>query len=132
LDGTWVDVSRTDTGQLTWWIRTQGNCLFGVATVAEVPQEGMSMNPGTVIHYTGTIQPDFTIEGPMRHLGPERPQAPSLRIDEDVRFLIVFTDEGGIELREDREPGVVTGGLRCVEQSFCFPPIILVPLEDAP
>jgi hypothetical protein len=124
LGGTWIDQSRTDTGQTTWWIRTQGNCLFGVGTVADVPEEGFSANPGTVLHYSGTIQPDFTIEGPMVHLGPV--DALEWPINEDVRFLIVFTDDGGIELHEDREPGVVTGGPRCV-QAFCFPPLVLVP-----
>jgi hypothetical protein len=129
LDGRWIDQSRTDAGQTTWWIGTQGDCLYGVATVDEVPDEGLSMNPGTVLHYTGTILSDFTVEGPMLHLGPRPPYAPLLRIDEYVRFLIVFTDEGGVELHEDREPGVVTGGLRCVEQAFCFPPLVLVASE---
>jgi hypothetical protein len=128
LGGTWIDQGRTDTGQTTWWIRTQGDCLYGVGTVADVPEEGFSANPGTVLHYTGAIQPDFTIEGQMVHLGPV--YALEVAITEDVRFLIEFA-ESGVELREDRELGVVTGGPRCIE-NFCFPPLVLVPLEDAP
>jgi hypothetical protein len=128
LGGTWIDQSRTDAGQTTWWIRTLGNCLYGVGSVADVPEEGMSANHGTVLHYTGTIQPDFTIDGPMLHLGPV--DALEVAVSEDVRFLIVLPDDGGIELHEDREMGVVTGGPRCVEQAFCFPPLVLVRRED--
>jgi hypothetical protein len=62
----------------------------------------------------------------MVHLGPV--DALESAIAEDVRFLIVFTDDGGIELHEDREPGAMTGGPRCVP-SFCFPPLVLVPRE---
>jgi hypothetical protein len=130
LDGTWIDQSRDDAGQLTWWIRTEGDCLYGAATVDEVPEEGESMNPGTVLLYTGTIRPDFTIDGPMLHVGPVPAHAPLVPIYADVRLLIEFTDAGGIELREDRVPGVVTGGIRCIEQSFCFPPLILAPRDE--
>jgi hypothetical protein len=68
----------------------------------------------------------------MVHIGPQtliRSEVPRIS---DVTFLIEFPDAGGIQLREDRQPGVVTGGPRCVEQAFCFPPLILVPREAAP
>jgi hypothetical protein len=129
LDGTWIEQSRTDTDQLTFWIHTRGDCLYAVGSVEDVPEEGTRMHLGTVIHYTGTVRPDFTIEGQMVHIGPQ----PSLRSEvprlSDTNFLILFADDGGIELREDRQPGVVTSGPRCVEQAFCYPPLVLVPRD---
>jgi hypothetical protein len=131
LDGTWIEQSRTNIDQLTFWIYTDGDCLYGVGSVLDVPEEGEDMHLGTVIHYTGTIRSDFTIDGQMVHVGPQ----PSFRSEvpkvSEVSFRIEFPDAGGIQLREDRQAGVVTGGPRCVEQTFCYPPLILVPREPS-
>jgi hypothetical protein len=129
LDGTWIEQSRTSVDQLTWWIRTRGDCLWAVGTVADVPEQGFDIHLGTVLNYRGTIRPDFSIDGQLVHLGPQPSNRPEVPIVSDSRFLIVFTDDGGIELREDREGGVVDGGPRCVEQSFCYPPLVLVPRD---
>ena len=44
LDGTWIDVSRDDAGRMTWWIRTQGDCFYGVGSVDDVPEDVISEN----------------------------------------------------------------------------------------
>jgi hypothetical protein len=130
LDGVWVEQSRTGADQLTWWIRTQGDCLYGVGTVADVSEEGLATDHGQVIQYIGTIRRDFSIDGQMAHLSPPNFLEGEVPPVSETRFLIEFTDNGGVHLREDREPGVVTGGPRCLHQNFCFPPLVLAPRED--
>jgi hypothetical protein len=128
LDGTWIEQSRSGADQLTWWIRTQGDCLYGVGTVADVPDDPETTDHGQVIQYIGTIRHDFSIDGQMAHVGTPSFLEGEVAPVSDTRFLIEFTD-GGIQLREDREPGVVTGGPRCLHQNFCFPPLVLAPKE---
>jgi hypothetical protein len=128
LDGTWIDVSRDDAAQMTWWIRTQGDCFYGVGSVDEVPEEGISENLTTVQSFTGTIRSDFAIDGSIVHVGPQPDFRAEVPIYAPVRLLIEFSDNGDIELLEDREPG--SGGEpRCVDTGFCLPPMRLVPRE---
>jgi hypothetical protein len=130
LDGTWIEQSRTDASRLYWWIRTQGDCLYGVGTVADVPVEAEATNHGQVIQYIGTIRPDFSIDGLMAHVGTPSFLEGEVPPVSETRFLIEFTGDGSIQLRENREAGVVTGGPRCLHQNFCFPVLVLVPRED--
>jgi hypothetical protein len=101
-----------------------------VGTVADVPDDVEETDHGKAILYIGTIRPDFSIDGQMAHVSPPSFLEGDVPPVSETRFLIEFTDDGGIELREDREPGVVTGGPRCLHQNFCFPPLVLAPRED--
>jgi hypothetical protein len=123
LDGTWVDESRDDAGQMTWHVRTQGNCFYGVGSVDEIPEDGLSRNLTTVQSFTGTIGSDFTIDGSIVHVGPEIDQGAPVYAP--VRLLIEFPDEGGILLLEDRAAGEIDPP-RCFDPAFCLPPMRLV------
>jgi hypothetical protein len=125
LDGTWIDVSRDDAAQMTWWIRTQGDCFYGVGSVDEVPEEGISENLTTVQSFTGTIRSDFAIDGSIVHVGPQPDFRAEVPIYAPVRLLIEFSENGNIELLEDRAPGE-GGAPRCIEASNCLPPMHLV------
>jgi hypothetical protein len=129
LDGTWIDESRDDAAQMTWWIRTQGDCFYGVGTVDDVPEDGVSENLTTVQSFAGTIGSDFTIDGSIVHVGPQPDFRAEIPIYAPVRFVIEFSASGGIELLEDREPGEGDEP-RCVDAGFCLPPMRLVPRSD--
>lgn len=63
LDGTWTEVGTA--GQLmTWWIRTQGNCVWGAGYLEDVPGEGtFEARPDHVQSLRGRIGSDFVITG---------------------------------------------------------------------
>jgi hypothetical protein len=128
LSGTWIDISRTDAAQMTWWIQAQGDCFYGTGTVGEVPEEGPSMTSYTVQTYTGTIRSDFTVDGRMIHLGPRPGFAGGEQIWAEVRLLIEFADDGTVQIREDRVAGEIDPP-RCLDPVFCLPPMVLVPRE---
>ena len=110
---------------MTWWIRTQGDCFYGVGTVDDVPEDGLSENLTTVQSFTGTIGSDFAVDGFIVHVGPQPDFRAEIPIYAPVRLLIEFTDDGGIELLEDRAAGEVAPP-RCVDPVFCLPPMHLV------
>lgn len=63
LDGTWTEVGTA--GELmTWWIRTQGNCVWGAGYLEDVPGEGtFEARPDHVQSLRGRIGSDFVITG---------------------------------------------------------------------
>jgi hypothetical protein len=121
LDGTWV---HSEGGEMTWWIRTLGSCIWGAGTVDDVPEDplGLSTNPATVQILSGSIQTDFVIEGEIVLVGP-----PGLgfgvNIHAPVRLLIEFDDSGAVSIREDRVYG--DQGPRCNPFGNCLQPIVL-------
>lgn len=119
LDGVWS--TTTSTPPMTWWLHTEGECVWGGGQTDEVPIEGLSATPDRVQVLTGSIRSDFTIAGDIVWLGA--PGAPGSRYA-PLRMLIEFGDAGEVVLREDREAGV--SGSRCPDpQSFCPAPIVL-------
>jgi hypothetical protein len=119
LDGTWIQVDTPGGEPTTWWIRTLGDCVWGVGKVDEFPEDPL---PATVQHLTGRIGTDFVIEGEIVLVGPAV-FFPST-IYAPVEFIIEFDDAGQISLREDREHGIE--GPRCPSPAnYCPRPVIL-------
>jgi hypothetical protein len=125
LDGQWTEVGTPDTGDLmTWWIWTQGTCIWGAGQVDEV-RTGALSPPDQVQSLTGQISSDFTITGDLVWLGPLPPNAPGVPLRyAPLRMLIEFDNAGQILLRDTREAGV--RGPHCPEpQGFCPDPLVL-------
>jgi hypothetical protein len=123
LDGTWVEVGSV--GELmTWWIRTQGNCVWGAGSIDEPAPAGPFPRPDSVQSLSGVLGPDFVITGEIVWLGaPGAPPPYS-----PLRMFVEFDDAGEILLREDREPG--TTGPRCPDPAgFCPAPLVLQRVE---
>lgn len=110
---------------MTWWIRTAGDCVWGVGTVNEVP---VAADPFTVQSLRGRIGSDYVIEGEIASVGPPDPFLVLTPVYAPVRFIVDF-DERGTFLREDRVPA--DRGPRClgVPSAFCAPPLILRPAD---
>jgi hypothetical protein len=123
LDGRWVEADRTDAGRMTWWFRQLGDCVWGVGTVDD-PEV---VSQGSVQNLIGTVRPDFSIDAQVMPLGLRafsgRPMSYA-----DVQFLIEFTDDGGVILREDSDSTAV-GGPRCPEPFNCLVPLVLYPAD---
>jgi hypothetical protein len=128
LDGRWTEVDTPDrVALMTWWILTEGDCVWGAGQQDEVELEGMSATADQVQGLSGHIGSDFTITGEILWLGPVTPGGASSAYS-PLRMLIEFGEAGQIFLREDREPDVP--GPRCpVPQAFCPDPLVL---EQAP
>jgi hypothetical protein len=130
LDGQWTEVGSPDTGRLmTWWLFTQGTCVWGAGQVDEVHSGDVSSAPDQVQSLTGQIGSDFTITGALVWLGPTPPftPGPPMRYA-SVRMLIEFDDAGEVRLRDTREPGVP--GPHCPQpQGFCPDPLVLERVE---
>ncbi len=129
LDGTWAE-QGTGGELMTWWIRTQGNCVWGAGYIDNVPPEGtFEARPDHVQSLAGLLGTDFVITGEIIWLGafPTEAQAAPSRYS-PLRMFVEFDDAGEIFLREDREPGVT--GLRCPDPSgFCPAPLVLKPVD---
>jgi hypothetical protein len=125
LDGEWTDTSRDDAATMTWFVRTKGDCFYGVGTVDFSGMEtGMFTDPSMIQMYSGTIRSDFTIDGAFVLVGPgESFYAASDPIYYRVPLRIEFTDEGRIIIREQRERNVI--GPRCARAEACIPPLVL-------
>ena len=125
LDGTWTEVGTA--GQLmTWWIRTEGDCVWGAGSIEDVPPGGtFEARPDHVQSLRGRIGSDFVIAGEIVWLGEPPLGAPGTPPRySPLRMLIEVGDAGEILLREDREPGV--SGLRCPDPAgFCPAPLVL-------
>jgi hypothetical protein len=119
LDGRWVEVDA-EAEPMTWWIRTQGDCVWGSGQVEDV-QPGQVPVPWLVQSLNGVIGSDFVITGEILLLGPMTfsPQPPY----SPLRMLIEVDDAGEVLLREDRDPGVP--GPRCPDPNFCPDPVVL-------
>ncbi len=75
LDGEWVEVGDPDREPLmTWWIASQGDCVWGAGQTPEVRNEYPS-GPDQVQSLSGRIGSDFVITGEILVLGPT-PGAP--------------------------------------------------------
>jgi hypothetical protein len=123
LDGIWVQdpsVGRP----YTWWIRAQGDCVWGTGIVDDYADTGASANHVEVQTFSGVLTQAFTITGEIVSLGPNPPGfLPP--IYSPIRFKVEFKN-GQTTLREDREPGVQ--GPRCPDPAgFCPPPLLLHP-----
>jgi len=125
LNGVW----REDTAStpMTWWIQTQGDCVWGAGAVGDTPSEGsVSSLPHEIQSLSGRIGPDFVITGEIIWLEP----APFTDYTAwaPLRMLIDFGEAGQISLREDREPGVT--GLHCPDPTgYCPAPLVLLPVD---
>ena len=121
LDGTWTEASGGN--QMTWWLRTEGDCVWGSGHVADIAAPGApAAAPHTVQSLSGRVGGDFVITGGILFLGP-RPLG-NLPPYSPLRMLLQFDDAGGLVLREDREPGAV--GPRCPEPTaYCPAPLVL-------
>ncbi len=120
LDGQWIEVDRVGE-PMTWWIRTQGDCVWGDGQVEDVETRPIGQRPDQVQGLSGVIGSDFVITGEILMLGPgglpATPYSP-------LRMLIEFGAAGEIFLREDREPMVL--GPRCPDPgSYCPDPLVL-------
>ena len=119
LSGRWV--TSEDATPMTWWLRTEGSCLYGVGTLSV---ESSELRADSVQNWRGQIGTDFVITGDIALVGPPHPGLGVPRLAE-VRVLIEFADDGEVLLREDRVPGVA--GPRCVDPAaYCPKPFVLV------
>ncbi|HEY7522764.1 MAG TPA: hypothetical protein VH720_03795 [Candidatus Limnocylindrales bacterium] len=130
LDGQWAEVGTPDRGELmTWWLFTQGTCVWGAGQVGEVRIGTISSSPDQVQSLSGQIGSDFVITGELVWLGPVPPGAPGVPIRyAPLRMLIEFDDAGQVLLRDTREAGV--RGPHCPEPTgFCPDPLVLERVE---
>jgi hypothetical protein len=122
LDGTWVEEVGVDEAPMTWWIRTQGDCVWGAGTVDDV--RGAEAIPDLVQTIRGRLGSDFGIDGEILRLGPYSSSDAARQIYSPIRLLVDFDEDGQIVLREDRVYGVV--GPRCGDPViFCIPVLVL-------
>ncbi len=129
LDGAWTEVDTT--GQpMTWWISTQGNCVWGAGQVDEVsPDRTIAALPDQVQSFSGHVGSDLVITGEILWLGPLPIAQPgSSSRYSPLRMIIDIDDAGQVLLREDREPGV--SGPRCpAPGGYCPDPLVLKPVD---
>ena len=112
---------------MTWRIKTQGTCIWGVGIVESVPYEEAN-DVGNVQTFRGHVGTDFVIDGEIVLMGPDvnffRPP-----IYSPVRLIIDFDANGQVSLLEDREPGVP--GPRCIDPAnACLRPLVLRPGDE--
>jgi len=108
---------------VTWWIRTQGDCVWGVGKTEVFASHPFGGGPDSVQNFRGHIRTDFVIDGDIALLGPAVFFL-GATISSPVRILIEFDDSGEIVLREDRAYGVE--GARCLDPSgYCLRPLVL-------
>jgi len=127
LNGVWRE--DTESTPLTWWIRTEGDCVWGAGVVGDRAEGSVPPRPHQVQSLNGTIGSDFWITGEIIWLGPtESNEAGPLPRWAPLRMHIEFDETNQISLREDREPGVT--GLHCPDPSgYCPDPLVLIPVE---
>jgi hypothetical protein len=128
LDGRWLEDAAD--ARMTWWIRTQGDCVWGAGHIEDISPEGsFDARPDQVQSLAGHVGSAFVITGEiiwLAALPPGTTGTPSWY--SPLRMLIEIDDAGEITLREDREPGVT--GPRCPDPSgFCPAPLVLRPAE---
>ncbi len=121
LDGTWAEVG-TAAPLMTWYIRTEGDCVWGAGHIEDVPPAGsLDPRPDHVQSLAGRMGSDYIITGEILYLV----QCPcGITPYSALRMFVEFDDSGEILLREDREPGV--SGPRCPDPGgFCPAPLVL-------
>ena len=124
LDGQWIEIGDV-AAPMTWWIRTEGDCVWGNGQIEGVGTEDRANpRPSDVQSLSGVIGSDFVITGEILLLGPLLPQTLLRRPHSPLRMLIEFDAAGEITLREDRAPGVA--GPRCPDPVIaCLAPLVL-------
>jgi hypothetical protein len=129
LNGPWIETGTT-AQPMTWWIRTEGNCVWGAGQVDEVaPPGSVSAVPHQVQSLSGLIGSDLVITGEILFLGPLPAGAPGNPSRYSaLRMLVEIDDAGQISLHEDREPSA--SGPRCPEPAgYCPAPLVLEPVD---
>lgn len=122
LTGTWFE--DAEGAPMTWRIKTQGDCVWGVGIVEDIPFDE-AFDAANIQTLRGHLGTDFVIEGEIVLMGQDVNflRAP---IYSPVRFLIEIDDSGQLSLREDRVHG--EPGPRCVEPTYqCLRPLVLLP-----
>jgi hypothetical protein len=118
LEGTWIHAAPGQ--EMTWWLRTEGNCVWGAGLIPRILTPGDDTAPHDIQSLNGHLGGDFVISGEILYLtgaeAPLRPYAP-------LRMLVEFDDGGGLVLREDRVAGVI--GPRCPILEYCPAPLVL-------
>ena len=124
LDGQWIEIGDV-AAPMTWWIRTQGDCVWGTGHIEGVGTEDpANPRPSDVQTLSGVIGSDFVITGEILLLAPLPPLSLLRRPHSPLRMLIEFDAAGEITLREDREPGV--SDPRCPDPVVaCLAPLVL-------
>jgi hypothetical protein len=129
LNGVWTEIGTVGGNPMTWWIRTEGDCVWGAGSVEEVPPQGDAVRPGDVQSLAGRMGSDFVITGEIISLGLlpfGAPRDPPRYATVEVE--IVFDDAGNITLHENRDPGVT--GPRCPDPAgYCPAPLVLQPID---
>jgi hypothetical protein len=119
----------------TTWIRQVGDCLWAAVMDAEFRSDpdfvgDFDLPAGNLGTFSGRITGDFAIEGELVSIRHGSPMAPTIFVP--IRMLIEFDGDGGIVLREDRDPGVVSP--RCYGMTgmdpFCPVPVLLHRVDD--
>jgi hypothetical protein len=127
LAGIWIQDDEGGRLPSKWWIRTEGDCIWGTGIADNYTELGLGARPDSVQTLHGTIDSDFSVDGTIALLGPH-PAFAVLHYSTRVRMDIVVDATGGITLREDRVPGVQ--GPRCPDAlGYCPPPLLLRPQQ---
>jgi hypothetical protein len=125
LNGIWSEGGST-AQPMTWWIRTEGNCIWGAGQVEDVaPPGSVSAAVHQVQSLSGLIGADLAITGEIILLGSLSVGAPGdpPRYS-PLRMEIKVDETGNITLHEDRQPGVT--GPRCpAPGGYCPAPLVL-------
>jgi hypothetical protein len=110
---------------MTWWIRTQGDCVWGAGYMEDPPPEGtFEARPDHVQSLSGVLESDFVLTGEILLLGALPTFAGNQPRYSPLRMFIEFDETGEVLLREDREPGI--SGLRCPDPGgYCPAPLLL-------
>ena len=70
LDGTWAEAG-TAAPLMTWYIRTEGDCVWGAGQIEDVPPaESLDVRPDHVQSLAGRMGSDFVITGEILNLAP--------------------------------------------------------------
>jgi hypothetical protein len=127
LNGIWIQDEEGGRQPAKWWIRTQGDCIWGTGIFDDYTEDEFLARPDSVQGLLGRVGNDFVIDSTIALLGPH-PSFAVMQLLAEVRLLIEFDPAGEITLREDRVPGVQ--GPRCPGGSvggYCPAPLLLRP-----
>ena len=129
LNGTWIRSEEGDALPATWWMVSQGDCIWGTGIVDGYTDDGFLPRADSVQGLQGRVGNDFVIDSTIVLLGPH----PDFVVPQYVakaRLLIEFDQAGEIILREIRIAGVQ--GPRCSDPViFCPAPLVLRPSSEA-
>jgi hypothetical protein len=129
LNGIWIQDDEESRQAAKWWIRTEGDCIWGTGIFDDYTEDPLFALSFSVQGMQGRVGNDFVINSTIVLLGPHptfaRPQYVA-----EVQLLIEFDAADQITLREDRIPGVQ--GPRCPDPLvLCPAPLVLRPSSGA-